>query len=85
MQIAWDLSEEHSCQGVDASGQKYPNWWLESPDVGYTLWSPKGPFHGLPDLRSKSLASMVPDAQWAAWVCNSWLIGRVFRWDSGVL
>lgn len=46
----------------------YPNWWLESPDVGYTLWSPKGPFHGLPDLRSSSLASMLLDAQWATWV-----------------
>lgn len=25
----------------------YPEWWLKSPEVGFTSWSPKGPYHGI--------------------------------------
>ena len=28
--------------------QEYPDDWLESIDVGFTTWSPEGPFHGIP-------------------------------------
>jgi len=27
--------------------QRYPDWWIASPEVGYTLWAPQGPFHGV--------------------------------------
>jgi len=33
--------------GEDATGQAYPAWWLQSPEVGYTAWSSLGPFHGV--------------------------------------
>uniref|UniRef100_A0A7S2KA99 Dipeptidase n=1 Tax=Zooxanthella nutricula TaxID=1333877 RepID=A0A7S2KA99_9DINO len=35
--------------GVNATGQAYPEWWLNSKDVGYTIWNKHGPFHGVPD------------------------------------
>lgn len=27
--------------------QMYPEWWLRSPEVGFTSWKPRGPFHGI--------------------------------------
>jgi len=27
--------------------QMYPEWWLRSPEVGFTSWNPQGPFHGI--------------------------------------
>mmetsp|Transcript_67833 Transcript_67833/g.189973 ORF Transcript_67833/g.189973 Transcript_67833/m.189973 type:complete len:662 (-) Transcript_67833:41-2026(-) len=27
----------------------YPAWWLNSAEVGYTMWAKRGPFHGIPD------------------------------------
>lgn len=24
-----------------------PSWWLRSPEVGFSAWSPEGPFHGI--------------------------------------
>jgi len=30
----------------------YPDWWLNSMEVGYSLWTTQGPFHGVPsDVR----------------------------------
>merc|ERR1712178_515676 len=26
---------------------RYPEWWLRSPEVGFTTWSREGPFHGI--------------------------------------
>jgi len=26
---------------------RYPEWWLRSPEVGFTSWRPQGPFHGI--------------------------------------
>jgi len=26
---------------------RYPLWWLQSPEVGFTSWQPQGPFHGV--------------------------------------
>jgi dipeptidase len=28
--------------------ERYPEWWLRSPEVGYTSWRPEGPYHGVP-------------------------------------
>jgi len=28
--------------------QELPEWWLNSPEVGYTSWTPNGPYHGFP-------------------------------------
>ncbi|CAE7426497.1 pipD, partial [Symbiodinium necroappetens] len=41
---------ESSVGGVNYTGQIYPQWWLQSPDVGFTTWSPKGPWIGVPDI-----------------------------------
>jgi len=38
--------------------QRFPEWWIASPEVGYTLWAPQGPFHGV--------AEQVPGAPAAA-------------------
>jgi len=27
--------------------QRYPEWWLRSPEVGFTSWRPEGPIHGI--------------------------------------
>jgi len=32
--------------GTDVLGQVLPEWWLSSPEVGFTSWSPDGPYHG---------------------------------------
>merc|ERR1712232_1299928 len=26
--------------------QTYPLWWLQSPEVGFSSWTPDGPYHG---------------------------------------
>lgn len=41
---------ESSVGGVNYTGQIYSQWWLQSPDVGFTSWSPKGPWIGVPDI-----------------------------------
>lgn len=48
---------ESETLGVNYIGQMYPAWWLESPDVGFTLWSSRGPFHGILDRLSELVAS----------------------------
>mmetsp|Transcript_106256 Transcript_106256/g.307559 ORF Transcript_106256/g.307559 Transcript_106256/m.307559 type:complete len:97 (+) Transcript_106256:3-293(+) len=35
----------------------YPAWWLNSAEVGYTLWAKHGPFHGVPDPVKSFVAS----------------------------
>jgi len=77
--LAWQLIAKYgrlvvtyneSDQGVDYIGQMYPRWWLSSPDVGFTIWSPKGPFVGVPD--SGILAALPSSNGWTGWVA-SWL------------
>jgi len=51
------------------SGQQlweYPEWWVKSPDVGYTLWSPHGPFHGIP--------AEIGLVGFASHVSNQWMV-----------
>jgi len=42
------ITNNATMTGVNATGQAYPAWWLNSRDVGYATWTAKGPFHGLP-------------------------------------
>jgi len=43
--------------GVDWFAQTYPDWWLQSRDVGYTTWSKHGDAASAePDLSSSRLA-----------------------------
>jgi hypothetical protein len=51
--FAWSLVAKyrgyvvtHNATSEDANAQMYPAWWLKSPEVGFTSWSPTGPFHG---------------------------------------
>lgn len=55
-EFAWSLIAKYrgfvitynqTMEGTDANGQLYPEWWLESPEVGYSIWSHTGPFHGV--------------------------------------
>jgi len=39
-----------------AGSQEYPEWWLRSPEVGFTTWSKDGPYHGI-DLSSTLLSA----------------------------
>lgn len=75
--LAWQLIAKYgrlvvtyneSDQGVDYIGQMYPRWWLSSPDVGFTIWSPKGPFVGVPD--SGILAALPSSNGWTGWVTS---------------
>jgi len=52
----WKLSEvllgKYSRYAVtykegDDTPQTYPEWWLRSPEVGYSTWAVVGPFHGV--------------------------------------
>jgi len=43
------VTNNGTANGEDAHGQAYPKWWLETEDVGYTSWTSKGPYHGVPD------------------------------------
>merc|ERR1712079_379743 len=55
----WEFSEEvvskygrhvvthnETVTGVDRIGTLLPAWWLRSPEVGFSTWSPSGPYHG---------------------------------------
>lgn len=42
------VTHNESEHGEDPHAQDLPPWWLQSVDVGFTLWSRVGPFHGLP-------------------------------------
>merc|ERR1712048_1389298 len=51
--LAWSLIAKyrgyvvtHNATSEDPAAQSYPAWWLKSPEVGFTSWSPTGPFHG---------------------------------------
>ena len=97
--FAWQLIAKYgrlvttfneSNTGVDYYGQMYPGWWLESPDVGFTLWSPPGPFHGIPDSSKcpKLLSLAASDwsdwsqwsqwSQWAAWLPTFFALGGAY-------
>lgn len=43
----------------DDTAQEYPQWWLRSPEVGYSTWTPQGPFHGVlfPDKDTHPVAA----------------------------
>jgi hypothetical protein len=56
----WEFSEEliskygrhvvthnETITGVIGDAQKLPAWWLRSPEVGFSTWSPSGPYHGV--------------------------------------
>mmetsp|Transcript_27969 Transcript_27969/g.64550 ORF Transcript_27969/g.64550 Transcript_27969/m.64550 type:complete len:669 (+) Transcript_27969:53-2059(+) len=57
-QLLWDLFSKYgrlvvtyneSENGESAHGpgsQEYPAWWLQSLEVGFSSWSPHGPYHG---------------------------------------
>ena len=86
--LAWKLIAKYgrlvvtyneSMQGVDYIGQMYPAWWLESPDVGFTVWAPKGPFIGIPDRwKFSNLASKGPPAQWLEWLVAAGAFATVY-------
>lgn len=35
--------------GESTAGWAYPTWWANNPIVGYSAWTPSGPFHGVDD------------------------------------
>jgi len=42
----------------------FPEWWLTSPDVGFTSWTRAGPFHGTPaNVTAERFQSRVDDLE----------------------
>jgi len=41
----YQVKHNESANGYDV--QRYPEWWLRSPEVGYTSWRAEGPYHGV--------------------------------------
>jgi len=37
---------------------RYPEWWLRSPEVGFTSWNAEGPYHGV--LLNEEFSTMSP-------------------------
>jgi len=42
--------------------QRYPEWWVRSPEVGFTMWAPWGPYHGILMGMPSALAAAGPGA-----------------------
>lgn len=40
--------------GESMAGWAYPEWWANSAAVGYSTWTPSGPFHGVDDCLPSS-------------------------------
>eukprot|EP00405_Crypthecodinium_cohnii_P018345 CAMPEP_0206452280 /NCGR_PEP_ID=MMETSP0324_2-20121206/19856_1 /ASSEMBLY_ACC=CAM_ASM_000836 /TAXON_ID=2866 /ORGANISM="Crypthecodinium cohnii, Strain Seligo" /LENGTH=663 /DNA_ID=CAMNT_0053922349 /DNA_START=57 /DNA_END=2048 /DNA_ORIENTATION=+ len=66
--FAWSLVSKyrgmmivHNDSAIGTEWQRYPAWWLESLDVGYTTWTKKGPYHGVPDMPKAIELSAVVD------------------------
>jgi len=73
--LAWALVAKYRGYSITANesaggspGQQYPDWWVKSVEVGYTMWGMRGPFHGIviEDDSSTHFSSLGPDA--ARWV-----------------
>jgi len=43
----YTITDNESSTG--AVPQQYPAWWVHSTEVGFTSWTPWGPFHGILD------------------------------------
>jgi hypothetical protein len=56
------VTYNESLTGVSTVGQQLPAWWLSSPEVGFTMWSLSGPFHGVTLDAAKMTASQVAAA-----------------------
>jgi len=56
---------ESATNGENAYGQAYPEWWLTSPDIGFTMWSNMNP-HGKPDTGCPMEGATLPAASNAA-------------------
>lgn len=55
-EFGWSLFAKYGRYGITSNEtakgevpQQYPDWWVKSVEVGYTLWTPQGPYHGEPD------------------------------------
>jgi hypothetical protein len=53
-EFAWSLVAKYrgyvvteNSTSENPSGQAYPDWWINSPEVGYVQWTNEGPFHGV--------------------------------------
>lgn len=41
------VTYNESENGESMAGQAYPEWWVRSPEVGFSTWAPRGPYHGM--------------------------------------
>lgn len=55
------VTHNETITGADRIGTLLPAWWLRSPEVGFSTWSPSGPYHGV-------LLSTQPLPEW--WLRN---------------
>jgi len=54
-ELGWSLFAKYGRYAVTSNEtgtgeipQQYPDWWINNVEVGFTLWSPAGPFQGSP-------------------------------------
>lgn len=53
-----------SDNGETAQGWLYPRWWADDLGVGYSVWTPQGPFHGMTEAQQlESLRLQLSKAQ----------------------
>lgn len=62
--------------------QVYPDWWTLSTDVGYSLWTPKGPFGGSSCLAQ---ATVQTTAHSSDTLSVASVIGLAVAWTSAVV
>merc|ERR1712060_719247 len=58
---SYTITSNESSDGVGS--QRYPDWWVNSLEVGFTDWTPWGPYHGFlferqTPLRHAAMASL---------------------------
>merc|ERR1712146_453986 len=54
-------------------GTRYPEWWLRSPEVGFTSWKEEGPYHGV--LLDENFSTL----------STSFLLGNIRNFDGTVV
>lgn len=96
--LAWSLIGKyrgflvtHNETFSEVGDQAYPEWWLRSPEVGFSTWKPIGPFHGVvldeklqvllqdPAQRDSGLSSLSVSYAWVLFAATAFVavVGRL--------
>lgn len=84
------VTYNESENGESMAGQAYPEWWVRSPEVGFSTWAPQGPYHGMllsaqvsprwsqPALENSSLPASLVTKNNVPMVFVLWLLSATF-------